>query len=77
MTDTRAPRSPLTGVLLGALIGGVFGYLCFTDEGRRLHRRLDRWLDDTVAGMQRLQETGTKARNAMDEGRRAFQSVDN
>lgn len=63
----------LGNVFVGVLLGGALGYLCLTEDGRRLLARAEPWLDDVMDQMRRLQTAAVKARNAVDEGR---QSVD-
>jgi hypothetical protein len=72
--DAVTERTQVLGnVFVGVLLGGALGYLCLTEDGRRLLARAEPWLDDVMDQMRRLQTAAVKARNAVDEGR---QSVD-
>lgn len=71
-TPAPQPDSQLRSVVIGALVGGALGYLCFTAGGRRLRRRVDAWLDTAADEIRRLDETQRKFRTAVEEGRRAF-----
>ena len=53
---------------LGALIGGVAGYLFLTDDGRRLRDRLEPGMDDLLREMRHLRSAAEKARLAATEG---------
>ena len=58
----------LMSVCLGALIGGVAGYLFLTDDGRRLRERLEPGMDDLLREMRHLRSAAEKARLAAAEG---------
>jgi len=62
-------------VFVGVLLGGALGYLCLTEDGRRLLARAEPWLDDVMDQMRRLQMAAVKARNAVDEGRQSIDVV--
>jgi gas vesicle protein len=49
---------------LGALIGGVAGYLFLTEDGRRLRERLEPGMDDLLREMRQLRSAAEKARLA-------------
>jgi hypothetical protein len=53
---------------LGALVGGVAGYLVLTDDGRRLRERLEPGMDDLLREMRHLRSATEKARLAVAEG---------
>jgi gas vesicle protein len=53
---------------LGALIGGVAGYLFLTEDGRRLRERLEPGMDDLLREMRHLRSAAEKARLAAAEG---------
>jgi len=53
---------------LGALIGGVAGYLFLTEDGRRLRERLEPGMDDLLREMRHLRSATEKARLAAAEG---------
>ncbi len=58
----------LMSACLGALIGGVAGYLFLTDDGRRLRERLEPGMDDLLREMRHLRSAAEKARLAAAEG---------
>lgn len=53
---------------LGALVGGVAGYLFLTEDGRRLRERLEPGMDDLLREMRHLRSAAEKARLAAAEG---------
>jgi len=53
---------------VGALVGGVAGYLFLTDEGRRVRERLEPGMDDLLREMRHLRSAAEKARLAAAEG---------
>jgi gas vesicle protein len=58
----------LLSACLGALIGGVAGYLFLTDEGRRVRDRLEPGMDDLLREMRHLRSAAEKAKLAAAEG---------
>ena len=60
---------------LGALIGGVAGYLFLTDDGRRLRERLEPGMDDLLREMRHLRSAAEKARMAAAEGVMTFSDL--
>jgi gas vesicle protein len=54
--------------VVGAVIGGVAGYLFFTDEGRRLRRQLEPALDDFIRELNSFRSTVNKAAGVASEG---------
>ena len=58
----------LMSACLGALIGGVAGYLFLTEDGRRLRDRLEPGMDDVLREMRHLRSAAEKARMAAAEG---------
>jgi gas vesicle protein len=58
----------LLSACLGALIGGVAGYLFLTEDGRRLRERLEPGMDDLLREMRHLRSAAEKARLAAMEG---------
>lgn len=58
----------LMSACLGALIGGVAGYLFLTDDGRRVRERLEPGMDDLLREMRHLRSAAEKARLAAAEG---------
>jgi hypothetical protein len=66
---------PLSRVLAGAAIGAGFAFLFMTRSGKKLLSSADPWLDEVIRDMQRLRGTAAKVRDAVDEGRRSFESI--
>jgi hypothetical protein len=62
--DSRA----VAATVVGAVIGGVAGYLLFTDAGRRLRRQLEPALEDLVRELNSFRATVHKAAGAASEG---------
>jgi hypothetical protein len=62
-------------VLLGAAVGAGLGYLDLSDDGRRIRRNVEPWLEEFTREMRRIRAVALKARNAMDEGRDSFETV--
>jgi len=58
----------LLSACLGALIGGVAGYLFLTEDGRRVRERLEPGMDDLLREMRHLRSAAEKARMAAAEG---------
>ena len=57
----------VTASIVGAVIGGVAGYLFFTDEGRRLRRQIEPALDDFARELNSFRATVTKAAGVASE----------
>jgi hypothetical protein len=73
MEDTVDDRTcVLLSALTGAAVGGLAGYLMFTDNGRRMRRQLEPALDDFIREVQRLGVTVNRARNVASEGWRVL-----
>jgi hypothetical protein len=58
----------LTATLLGAVAGGVWGWLYLTENGRRIRDQIEPKLDDFIGEISRVRGTVDKARTAADEG---------
>ncbi|MEW5984165.1 MAG: YtxH domain-containing protein [Acidobacteriota bacterium] len=58
----------LLSAVLGALAGGVAGYLYLTDDGRRVRERLEPGLEDLGRELRRLRGAIDRARVAAEEG---------
>jgi len=54
--------------LLGAAIGGVAGYLFFTEHGRRVRRQFEPALDDFARELISFRNTVQKAAGVANEG---------
>jgi hypothetical protein len=57
----------LVATLLGAIVGGLWGYLYLTSNGRRLRDDLEPRIDAFVSEVRRVKQTVKKARAAADE----------
>jgi len=64
MDNSRAAAA----TIVGAVIGGMAGYLLFTDAGRELRRRLEPMLDDYATELDGFRTTLTKAAGVASEG---------
>lgn len=58
----------LMAACLGALVGGVAGYLFLTEDGRRVRERLEPGMDDLLREVRHLRSAAEKARLAAAEG---------
>jgi gas vesicle protein len=58
----------LMSACLGAIIGGLGGYLFLTEDGRRVRERLEPGMDDVLREMRHLKSAVEKARLAAQEG---------
>jgi hypothetical protein len=65
----------LLASLVGAVAGGVIGYLYLTDAGQRFRGRVEPQIDDFVGELRRLKRTVEKARAAADESWQTLQKV--
>ena len=61
--------------LLGALVGGVLGFLYLTERGREIRTQIEPFFDAVSDELQQARRTVDKARDAASEGRRAFDDV--
>lgn len=73
MEDDRS--RVLLSALVGAVAGGVLGYLYLTEGGRRLRAQIEPKLDDFMSEMHRMRGTIQKARAAADEGWRSLSDL--
>jgi hypothetical protein len=60
---------------LGALIGGVAGYLFLTEDGRVVRERLEPGMDDMLREVRRLRSAVESARLAAAEGVMAVEDL--
>jgi hypothetical protein len=61
--------------VLGAVLGGVWGWLYMTENGRRVRDQIEPKLDDLVNEIGRIRGTVDKARTAATEGLRSLNEV--
>lgn len=71
--DERS-RVVLTTVL-GAVVGGVWGWLYMTANGRQVREQINPKLDDFIRELQRLRGTVQKAKTAANEGWRSLNEI--
>ena len=62
--DNRA----MAATVVGAVIGGMAGYLFFTDQGRRMRRQLEPALEDFSRELMSFRATVQKAAGVASEG---------
>lgn len=65
----------LAATFLGAVIGGVWGWLYLTESGRRVRDQIDPRLDDFLSELSRVRGTVEKARTAANEGWRSLSEM--
>ena len=65
----------LFSVVLGAVAGGLVGFLYLTRRGREVRDQIEPTLDGFVEEIDRARSTVDKARQAVAEGRRAFDDM--
>jgi hypothetical protein len=62
----------LMATFLGAVVGGVWGWLYMTESGRRVRDQIEPRIDDFMGELTRMRGTVEKARAAADEGWRSL-----
>lgn len=65
----------LLATFLGAVVGGAWGWLYLTENGRRVRDQIEPKLDDFVSELTRVRGTVEKARTAANEGWRSLNEV--
>ncbi len=65
----------LMATVLGAVAGGVWGWLYLTDNGRRVRNQIEPKLDDLVRELTSVRGTVEKARSAANEGWRSLNEI--
>lgn len=65
----------LTATVLGAIVGGVWGWLYLTANGRRVRSQIEPKLDDFMRELANVRGTVEKARTAANEGWRSLNEV--
>lgn len=65
----------LMATLIGAVAGGVYGWLYMTEHGRRVRDQIEPKLDDFMGELTRMRGTVEKARTAANEGWRSLNEV--
>ena len=65
----------LMATFLGAVVGGVWGWLYMTESGRRIRDQIEPKLDDFMNEITRVRGTVEKARSAANEGWRSLGDI--
>ncbi len=65
----------LMATFLGAVVGGVWGWLYLTEQGRRIRDQIEPKLDDFLSEVTRVRGTVEKARTAANEGWRSLSEM--
>ena len=65
----------LLATFLGAVIGGVGGWLYLTEGGRRMRNQIEPKLEDFIKELTAVRGTVEKARTAANEGWRSLNEV--
>ena len=65
----------LMATLMGAVVGGVGGWLYMTEGGSRVRDQIEPRLDDSMNELTRMRGTVDKARNAANEGWRSLSDM--
>jgi hypothetical protein len=65
----------LTATVVGAVIGGVWGWLYLTANGRRVRSQIEPKLDDFMRELASVRGTVEKARSAANEGWRSLNEM--
>lgn len=65
----------LMATFLGAVVGGVWGWLYMTESGRRVRDQIEPKLDDFMNELTRVRGTVEKARSAANEGWRSLGDI--
>jgi hypothetical protein len=73
--DVDERSKVLMATLLGAVAGGVYGWLYMTEQGRRVRDQIEPKLDDFMSELTRMKGTVEKARSAANEGWRSLNEV--
>ncbi|MBA2258947.1 MAG: hypothetical protein H0W18_08620 [Acidobacteria bacterium] len=65
----------LMATVLGAVAGGVYGWLYMTEQGKRVRDQIEPKLDDFMRELTNVRGTVEKARTAANEGWRSLGEV--
>ena len=65
----------LMATVLGAIAGGLYGWLYMTEQGKRVRDQIEPKLDDFMGELTRVRGTVEKARSAANEGWRSLNEV--
>ena len=73
--DVEERSRVLLATLMGAVAGGVWGWLYLTEGGRRVRLQIEPKLDDFVRELSNVRGTVDKARTAANEGWRSLNEI--
>jgi hypothetical protein len=65
----------LLATVMGAVAGGVWGWLYLTENGRHVKNQIEPKLDDFIQELTRVRGTVEKARTAASEGWRSLSDI--
>ena len=65
----------LAATMLGAVAGGLWGWLYLTENGRRMRAQIEPKLDDFIRELGNVRGTVDKARTAANEGWRSLNEI--
>jgi hypothetical protein len=65
----------IAATVAGAVLGGLAGYILFTEQGRSLRQRIERALDDFAREINSFEGTVHKAADTANQGWRAVTSA--
>ena len=65
----------LLATMIGAVAGGVWGWLYLTEKGSRVRTQIEPKLDDFVRELANVRGTVDKARTAANEGWRSLNDI--
>jgi hypothetical protein len=74
-SDVDERSRVLVAACVGAVVGGVCGWLYLTESGRYVREQLEPRLDDLIGEMTRVRGTVEKARTAANEGWRSLSDI--
>jgi hypothetical protein len=73
--DVEERSRVLLATLLGAVAGGMWGWLYLTEGGRRVRSQIEPKLDDFIRELHNVRGTVEKARTAANEGWRSLNDI--
>jgi hypothetical protein len=73
--DVEERSRVLMATMIGAVAGGVWGWLYLTEGGARIRTQIEPKLDDFVRELSNVRGTVEKARTAANEGWRSLNEI--
>jgi hypothetical protein len=73
--DVEERSRVLLATMIGAVAGGVWGWLYLTEKGSRVRTQIEPKLDDFVRELANVRGTVDKARTAANEGWRSLNDI--